>query len=126
MQEEYHYFLRTFHDLGVEAARSKIHGVGVLALRKFEKGKIIGVMSGRILEGMYDDEPSTDYTLGLEDERGSIWYLEPNEPFRYLNHSLNPNAELPNFSSPCIYALRDIHEGEEITIRYGPDWDDTP
>ena len=39
-----------------------------------------------------------------------------NEPADYLNHSCNPNVGMRG--QICIFAMRDIAPGEEITIDY--------
>ncbi len=53
--------------------------------------------------------------------------LEPHAPFRYLNHSCEPNCEFDWFDDAgmngdvapvYLIALRDIWPGEELTIDY--------
>jgi SET domain-containing protein len=61
---------------------------------------------------------------------GGPYSLEPGEPYRFLNHSCDPNCELllidvededGRLLLPEIWlsALRDIEPGEELTIDYG-------
>lgn len=107
----------------VESRESAV-GMGVFAVRDLEEGEIIGQVTGEFIP---DPNYSTDYCIGL-DEVGS---LEPEAPFRYLNHSCNPNAMLVEYefeeSSPesgdgpelYVEALRAIEPGEEILIDYG-------
>jgi SET domain-containing protein len=46
-------------------------------------------------------------------------------PFKFLNHSEDPNAELYQTESGGfeLYILREIARDDEITISYGPDWE---
>lgn len=42
---------------------------------------------------------------------------------RYINHSCNPNAEAYTFGSRvCLWSLRAIDDGEEITTDYGQEY----
>lgn len=45
------------------------------------------------------------------------WVNDP-EVLNYINHSCGPNAELVVSMKPQLRALRDIQEGEEITVDY--------
>jgi hypothetical protein len=57
---------------------------------------------------------------GFEHSDGKWW--EPFPPFRYTNHSDDPNCvvyEEEDTGAVIIEALRDIKRGEELTIDYG-------
>lgn len=99
----------------VYVARSPIHGKGLFAARDLAGGELIGVYDGPRVE---DDGA---HVLWVEDEPGGDWvgYDGQNE-MRYMNHSLQPNAEMDGL---YCYALEDIRPGAEITIDYG--WDDS-
>ena len=62
------------------------HGMGVFSLRLFATGEVIGPIQGGCMD---DPAYSSDYCMELGD-RG----LEPAPPFRYLNHSCQPNCPL--------------------------------
>ena len=100
---------------GVEVRRSAIHGRGVFALRRFRAGAQIGVLRGpRTLR-------DGDHVLWLEDESGRAFGILARNEFRYVNHSLNPNAE---FDGAVVRALCNIQPGCEITAHYGEEWED--
>ena len=104
--------------------KSDIHGTGIFANRNFHKGEFIATLKGRLVHRVYkrpaeyrDDETWVPIALN--------WWIEPIFPMLYLNHSCNPSA---GFKTPRrLYAIRDIHSGEEITadystIEYVPFW----
>jgi hypothetical protein len=102
----------------VTVARS-FAGLGVFAEKDFKRGMTIGEVLGEYKRG-YDDE----YAIEIDGD----YSLEPAAPFRFLNHSCHPNAQLftdtrKNGSHLRMFvgALRRIRTGDEITIAYG--WD---
>ena len=99
-------------DDGVEARRSPIHGRGVFARRRFRRGEVIGAARGT------PARRGGAYFLWLEDGTG----LAVKNIFRFVNHSLRPNAE---FDGATLRALRAIPAGREITAHYGDDWAET-
>lgn len=92
-------------------------GTGVFAARQFRKGQLIGEIRGQIIHGLDD---VTSYCIELDETRS----LEPDAPFRFLNHSCEPNAEVFSWDEPgekdvvYLQALRTIRPGEELTIDY--------
>ena len=95
------------------------YGRGVFATRPFRKGELVGVIQGDIID---DEDYSSDYCMDL----GGTLSLEPRGPFRYLNHSCEPNAQLfivpperPDEDPVLILeATRTIRPGQELTIDY--------
>lgn len=105
----------------VKTASSR-HGRGVYAQRSFEPDETIGRIRGPIV-----DCPSADprYVMEMDNDR----YVVPKAPFRYMNHSCNPNCEIfmweedaidPALNSRPLFvgARRSIRPGEELTIDY--------
>ena len=97
-------------------------GKGVYATRGYPNGSVIGEISG---ERHKDPYMGTSYTF--EADHG--YQLEPFEPFRYLNHSCEPNCEFdwidePQTDTTCarsglfLIATRDIQKREQFTIDY--------
>lgn len=97
-------------------------GKGVFARKNYRDHAVIGEIHGEVI-----DEPGygSDYCMDLEDGR----QLEPAPPFRFLNHSCQPNCEFELFDLPedgasvirrrvFLLAVRDISNGEELTIDY--------
>jgi len=98
-------------------------GLGVFARRAIVTGESVGEVTGLVRD---DPDYSTDYCMDL----GGDMSLEPDAPFRYLNHSCDPNCELVLIETeeedgsdgiPEIWleTLRPIAPGEEMTIDYG-------
>lgn len=98
------------------------YGRGVFAAKRIRKEAVIGGVTGRVID---DPDYTSDYCIDL----GGSLSLEPGAPFRYLNHSCDPNCELYiledgsgdwNGSVPqvLVAALRNIQPGVELTIDY--------
>lgn len=100
------------------------HGTGCYAAKKFRRSQVLGQVAGRIVT---DPEYSSRYCMEL----GNGQMLEPESPFRFMNHSCDPNCELmyydPETLRPDQEHLRDklfvqtrrkIMPEEEITIDY--------
>lgn len=96
------------------------YGLGVFATRQIRKGTCIGEVTGAI----YDDpDYSSDYCIDL----GMPYSLEPDAPFRFLNHACSPNCELyllDDFRAGrhgvrvYLEASRRIRPGDQLTIDY--------
>lgn len=98
----------------VYAAPSTIHGTGLFAARRIEKGEYIGTYHGPAAKrnGMYvlwiyPDDPPTP--VGISGRN----------LLRYMNHARPGSVEL---DGPDVYARRTIAKDREITFDYGPDW----
>lgn len=98
-------------------------GKGVFAVRGYPETAVIGKITGRLIDDAdYGSEYSFEYQEGTQ--------LEPEAPFRFINHSCDPNCEfdlldepIENLDGPThahlhLVALRDIQPGEELTIDY--------
>lgn len=94
-------------------------GRGVFALRRFRPQQVIGVIRGEVMD---DPHYSSDYCMELSEGRS----LEPASPFRYLNHSCQPNCEIFSWESDepmpldrlWLQAVTAIEPGDELTIDY--------
>jgi len=104
--------------------RAATHGLGVYALKKIRKGAIVGEVFGNVV-------PEPCYTSRYCMELGNGQTLEPDTPFRYLNHSCRPNCELmyydPDTLCPgdehlldklFVKVVRAIQPDEELLIDY--------
>ena len=105
----------------VYAASSPLHGTGLYARKPIAAGEYIGSYHGprASRNGMY-----------------VLWVWEPDEKdgegdwvgcsgrnlLRYLNHSLDCNAE---FDGLHLFALCDIAQDEEITFFYGDEFEES-
>lgn len=102
---------------GISVRRTPV-GRGIFATQAFKKDQVVGQMRGTIVT---TDEYDPDYAVDL----GKLGVLDPWVPFRYLNHSCEPNAQLVMYparrgSPPTLWveALRTIRAGDQITIDY--------
>ena len=98
----------------VRVGRSR-HGMGLFAVRKFRAGEVVGELTGRVVE---DFGYESDYCIEINAQIS----LEPDEPFRFMNHSCRPNCELACWEDGSteiwVEVIRDIGPEEELTIDY--------
>jgi len=94
---------------------SDIHGKGLYAKTRIEKGTFMGTYEGP--EIVCDDDNGS-HVLWTETDEGKWIGRDGKNLLRYLNHSVSPHAEFHGFE---LYAIRDIHPETEITIDYGED-----
>lgn len=96
-------------------------GKGVFAVRPYPSTAVIGEITGELIR---DRSYGSNYAFDLENGL----QLEPFEPFRYVNHSCDPNCEFDWIDevgddgqrAPRLYlvAYRDIYPEEQLTIDY--------
>ncbi len=118
---------------GLRVGRSPV-GKAVFATRKILDGTCIGEIEGEVI---FDDTYASRYAFDLENGA----QLEPAAPFRFVNHSCEPNCAFdliginqadgqdvqhlkhdatatPPGRKLLIFAINDIECGEELTIDY--------
>lgn len=108
-----------YNDQGVRVG-SSANGLGVFSLREFGPHELLGPIEGTVMD---DLQYESDYCMELGDHAA----LEPNPPFRYVNHSCHPNctlielepAERAENPSLWLEVQTAIVPGEELTIDYG-------
>jgi len=103
----------------VLSVKSTSAGKGLFARKVYRKRQVIGQMAGKVITG---DDYDPDYVVDL----GDYGVLDPKAPFRYLNHSCEPNCELLEWESTgdgspqiWVHALRTVRPSEQLTIDYG-------
>ncbi|PQO44373.1 SET domain-containing protein-lysine N-methyltransferase [Blastopirellula marina] len=93
------------------------YGKGLFAARRFSKGRLIAEVTGEVID---DEDYSSSYCIDL----GGTFSLEPGEPYRYLNHSCEPNCCLvysEEDEPPAqiwLESILPIAAGEQLTIDY--------
>ena len=98
-------------------------GKGVFAQRTYQSGEIVGEIEGEVI---HDEKYGSDYCMNIGGGRA----LEPAAPFRFVNHSCEPNCRFDYFdlASPgggpaCrrvfLLAMDKIRPGDQLTIDYG-------
>lgn len=112
---------RGARDKSVRVGATRV-GKGVFARRRYPAEAVIGEIAGQIID---DPHYGSDYCMNIGDGRA----LEPAAPFRYVNHSCEPNCEFDFFDLSdagqtdtrrrvFLIALQEIKPGEELTIDY--------
>jgi uncharacterized protein len=94
---------------------SKIHGLGVNAGESIKKGEVIQRIKGEprsFVPRTKEESAAYPNWVGV----GKNKWIDPDYPNQYLNHSCNPNSGIKG--KVTMVALKDIKEGEEITIDY--------
>lgn len=97
-------------------------GKGVFAKKAIPQGTDLGQVTGKVID---DPAYTSTYCIDLGDSLS----LEPQTPFRYLNHRCEPNCALhlldaeyddgtPAPAEVHVEALVDIPKGTELTIDY--------
>lgn len=92
-------------------------GRGVFAQHDFQAGEFIGDIEGKFI---VDPDYASDYCIAVDDSTS----LEPGPPFRFLNHSCEPNCGVfvwEGEQPPQLFVetLREIKANDELTIDYG-------
>ncbi len=97
------------------------YGLGVFSLRSFSIREVIGPIEGPFFN---DEVHESDYCMSL----GENGCIEPNAPFRFLNHSCEPNCSLQEYEVEqddgqlagelWLTVDAEIAPGEEMTIDY--------
>ena len=96
------------------SGNSGIHGKGLIAGENIPKGKIISRIKGPIkfkVNKTRGDALAHPDWVGVKKD---IW-IDPLRPHKFLNHSCSPSAGMRGLT---IISIRDIREGEEITVDY--------
>lgn len=101
------------------SVRSTAAGRGLFAKKLFRKRQSIGQMMGKLISG---DDYDPDYVVDM----GDYGVLDPRAPFRYLNHSCEPNCQLLEWQSTrksqpqiWVHAIKTVRPSEQLTIDYG-------
>jgi len=100
----------------LEVRKSDINGVGLFVNRSFKKGQIIDYIHGPkvLIRNFYSTlSKSTVNWIGAS---RYTWINTDNSPFRFINHSCNPNTAIKG--ERTVFAIKIISSGEEITIDY--------
>jgi len=104
-----------------KAVKSKIHGLGVVAVKKIKKGEPVGVLGGLVIHRSEIKEyweQQGHVGIQISDD---FFIVPPNrkelEKYGVYNHSCNPNIGFGE-ESVIFYAIRDIDKGEELVLDY--------
>ena len=99
----------------IQIKKSGIEGMGVFATMDFKKGDLVySFQKGKIV-GVADIQNILEQEKRYLDKIGDDEFEIIEPPARYVNHSCDPNV---SEKERVAYALRDVQNGEEITIDY--------
>ena len=105
----------------VRVGRTRV-GKGLFACRNYPANAIVGEITGEIID---DPNYGSNYCFDI----GDGLLLEAISPFRFVNHSCEPNCEFDYLECSdqtgeesrkrvFLFAMRDIKKDEEISIDY--------
>lgn len=102
----------------VRLGKSNIHGKGLFAVAPIEKGEIVAVKGGHILDremlkGVVDDIEKSFTQIEHDLWIGPLERSEVAMNKLYINHSCDPNAGI--MGQVSFVAMREIDRGEEVT-----------
>lgn len=95
---------------------SKINGKGIFADEAVTRGEKIQYINGtkvRMVPKSKHDSDVIGNWIGMSE---STWINTEGTPFRYINHSCNPNAAI--VGKKTLIAIKSIAAAEEISIDY--------
>jgi hypothetical protein len=96
--------------------KSEIHGKGLFAGEPIKRGERIQYINGK-KEKKVPKSASDSKAIGNWIGMGKFtWINTKNTPFRFINHSCDPNAAISGIKT--VVAMRDIAKDEEIAIDY--------
>ena len=115
------YGYQIYRDRDVEIQHGGPCGRGLFAVRQFLPGELVVEVGGQLLRTK--DYASSLYVMELNKK----WYLEPDIPAAFSNHSCSPNCELVQVTKYTmrIVAICNIEPGTEICYDYqwpADDW----
>ncbi len=96
--------------------RSHIDGVGLHVTQSYKKGQFIDYINGdKVVIKKFTPTLSKMGWNWIGTSRYT-WINTDKSPFRYINHSCDPNVAIKG--ERTVYALKPIAVGEEITMDY--------
>jgi histone-lysine N-methyltransferase SUV420H len=103
------------------------HEAAICARRSIKKGEEIKYLSGTLVSMTHEEEldlglTRKDFSIVMSSRRKSPSFFLG--PARFANHDCDANGSLTTRGNEgmSVLAMRDIYEGEEITVSYGEDY----
>lgn len=97
-------------------SRSNIDGKGIFAGEDIQKGERIQYINGKRTKIVIKNSKQAAAIANWIGISRKFWINTEGTPFRFINHSCDPNAAI--MGTKTVVALRDIRKDEEITIDY--------
>lgn len=106
----------------IEVIKSRIEGRGIISTQDIKKNGFVGYIQGpikhKVNSGEKDSKAHPDW-VGFKKN----YWIDPQPPFKYINHSCEPNCGLSG--TKTFRALKNIKAGEELTFDYSTSEIDT-
>ncbi|KAJ5770614.1 uncharacterized protein N7511_002665 [Penicillium nucicola] len=103
------------------------HEAAICARRFIKKGEEIKYLSGTLVSMTHEEETDLgltrkDFSIVMSSRRKTPSFFLG--PARFANHDCDANGSLATRGNEgmSVLAMRDIYEGEEITVSYGEDY----
>ncbi|CAG8235103.1 unnamed protein product [Penicillium salamii] len=103
------------------------HEAAICARRFIKKGEEIKYLSGTLVSMTHEEEldlglTRKDFSIVMSSRRKTPSFFLG--PARFANHDCDANGSLTTRGNEgmSVVAMRNIHEGEEITVSYGEDY----
>ena len=96
--------------------KNSIHGKGMFAGEDIHRGERIQYIKGKPIKNIVKSTKESQTISNWIGVSSKFWMNTKGTPFRYVNHSCDPNAAI--MGTKTAVALRDIQKDEEITIDY--------
>ena len=103
---------------------SKIHGIGLFAGREIKSGEVVWEFN-KLLDLKFSEEEFDRLPLSAKRQFLHYCYHSKDHNYilcfddaRFLNHSDNPNLLTDDTAEGAVFAIKDIHKGEELTTNY--------
>lgn len=100
----------------IEIRDSGIEGKGLFAAEPIKEGERIQYIRGPMFKKVVRGNEEAMSIMNSIGVGRYSWIDTDGTPFRYINHSCEPNAAI--VGTKMVVAMKDISQGEEITIDY--------
>jgi SET domain-containing protein len=99
----------------IKVMKSSISGNGLFADENIKRNEFIGYIKGSIhIKNNKNQTDSVAYPDWVGFKKNA--WIDPLPPFKYLNHSCEPNCGIRG--TKTVVAMRDIKKNEELTLDY--------
>lgn len=100
----------------IEVRDSGIEGKGLFAAEPIKAGERIQYIRGPMFKKVIRGNEEAMAIMNSIGVGRYSWISTDGTPFRYINHSCEPNAAI--VGTKMVVAMKDIPQGKEITIDY--------
>ncbi|MFA7290573.1 MAG: SET domain-containing protein [Melioribacteraceae bacterium] len=104
---------------------SPLHGKGIFSNQFISSDTLVLIIKGEEIDGVECERRENEENNVYIFWNGDDSYIDTNnsDKIKFINHDCKPNCyvEDDEYGNLCLFAIRDIIEGEELTIDYGYD-----